>query len=68
MCVLPDANKRLQLKYFIIWARNYLFLKKKYVTSEGAVSLNMLYYQQLSNACFQGSFYANNDLSIVQFL
>ena len=35
-------NKRLQLKSFVIWVRNYLFLKD-YVTSEGAVSHNVLY-------------------------
>ena len=47
------------LKSFIIWVRNYLFLKN-YVTSEGAVSHNVLYYQQLSIARYQVSFYANN--------
>ena len=31
-------------------------------TSEGAVSHNVLYYQQLSVACSQVSFYANNYL------
>ena len=31
-----------------------------YVTSEGAVFHNVLYYQQLSIACYQVSFYANN--------
>ena len=38
---------------------NYFFLEN-YVTSEGAVSHNVLYYQQLSIACYQVSFYANN--------
>ena len=38
---------------------NY-FLLKNYVTSEGAVSHNVLYFQQLSIACYQVSFYANN--------
>ena len=33
-----------QLKSFIIWVRNYLFLKK-YVTPEGAVSHNVLYHR-----------------------
>ena len=37
---------------------NYFFLEN-YVTSEGDVSHNVLYYQQLSIACFQVSFYAN---------
>ena len=51
-------NKRLQLEYFIIWEGNYLFLKN-YVTSERALSHNVLYYmyQQLSIACYQVSFY-----------
>ena len=31
-------------------------LFQKYVTSERAVSHNVLYYQQLSNACYQVSF------------
>ena len=35
--------------------RNYLFLKN-YITSEGVVSHNVLYYQQLSNARYQVSF------------
>ena len=42
-----------------ILVRNYFFLKN-YVTSEGAVSHNVLYYQQLSIARYQVSFYANN--------
>ena len=40
------------MKYFIIFVRNYLFLKI-YATSEGAVSHNVLNYQQLSNARYQ---------------
>ena len=42
--------------------RNYLFLKN-YITSEGAVSHNNLYYEQISIARYQVSFYANNSLS-----
>ena len=42
-------------KYFIIWVRIYLFLKN-YVASEGVVTHNVLYYQQLSNARYQVSF------------
>ena len=38
---------------------NYFFLEN-YVTSEGAVSHNVLYYQQLSIARYQVRFYANN--------
>ena len=37
---------------------NYFFLKN-YITSEGAVSHNVLYYQQLSVAPYQVSFYSN---------
>ena len=49
---------------FNIWLRIYLFLKN-YITTEGAVSHNVLYhramanYQQLSTACYQVGFYAN---------
>ena len=52
-------NKRLQLKSFIIWMRNDLFLLKQ-LTSKEAISHNVLYYQQLSIARYQVSFYANN--------
>ena len=39
---------------------DYLFLKiYMYVTSEGLVSQNVLYYQQLSIACNQVIIYAN---------
>jgi hypothetical protein len=56
VCVLSDRNKRLLAKkYFIILVRNYLFLKI-YVTLEGGVSHNVLYYQQLLNAHCQVSF------------
>ena len=44
------------------------FFLKNYITSEGAVSYNVLYYQQLSIAGYQVSFSANNyfeQLSIV---
>ena len=43
-------------KLFIIWVRNYL---KNYITSEGAVSHNVLYYQQLSIAHYQVNLDAN---------
>ena len=42
-----------------ISVENYFFLEN-YVTSEGAVSHNVLYYQQLSIARYQVRFYANN--------
>ena len=39
--------------------KNYLFLEN-YVTSEGAVSHNVVYYQQLLITRNQVSFYAHN--------
>ena len=36
------------------------FFPKNYVTSEGAVSYNVLYYQQLPITCYQVRFNANN--------
>ena len=42
-----------------ILLENYFFLKN-YINSEGAASHNVLYYQQLSIACYQVSFYAYN--------
>ena len=62
-CVLSDA-----WFWDLIWGlelssnasvRNYFFLPN-YFTSEGAVSHNVLYYQQLSIAHYQVSFYSNN--------
>ena len=48
-----------------ILVRNYFFLKN-YFTSEGAVTHNVLYYQQLSIARYQVRFYANNCLDYYQ--
>ena len=42
-----------------ILVKNYFFLEN-YLTSEGAVSHNVLYYHQLSITCYQVRFYANN--------
>ena len=36
------------------------FFLKTYITSEGAVSHNVVYYQQLSIAHYQVGFYADN--------
>ena len=36
------------------------FFLKNYITLVGAVSHNVLYYQQLSGARYQVSFYANS--------
>ena len=57
---MPEKGLRPEKSFSdsIIWLRNYLFLKK-YVTSEGVVSHNVLGYQQLSVAHNQVSFYAN---------
>ena len=44
----------------------YYFFLKNYVTSEGVVSHNDLYYQQLSIARYQVSFYATVILSNYQ--
>ena len=43
----------------MIWVRTYLSLKN-YVTSEGAVSYDVLYYQQLSTTRYQVTFDAIN--------
>ena len=61
MCNFQLPNERLQLKSFIIWVRNYFFLKND-ITSEGAISRNALnyMYQQLSIARNQLSFCAKN--------
>ena len=42
-----------------ILVENY-FVLENYVTSEGAVSHDVLYYQQLPVTCYQVMFYANN--------
>ena len=43
----------------IKFVENYFFLEN-YVLSEGAVSHNVLNYQQFSIACYQVKFYVNN--------
>ena len=45
---------------------NYFFLKN-YVTSEGAVFHNVLYYKQLPIACYQVSFDDNNYFETIYF-
>ena len=62
-CVLPDARFR-DLKFYIRglkikFVENYFFLKN-YVTSEGTVSHNVLYYQPLPSTHNQERFYDNN--------
>ena len=49
--ILRSRNQiRMQITYFL----------ENYVTSEGAVSHNVLYYQSLSITHYQVRFYANN--------
>ena len=43
-----------------ILVENYFFLENYDTSLEGAVCHNVLYYQQLSIACYQVSFHANN--------
>ena len=59
LCAFTCLISRPQKSNYEVFVKNYFFLKN-YVTSEGAVSLNVLYYQQLSIAHYQLSFYANN--------
>ena len=44
----------------IISVQNYCFSFFNYVTSEGVVSHNVLFYQQLSIDCYAVRFYSNN--------
>ena len=54
--VLSDAWKSLQLKSFNKWVRSCLF-PENYIALEGAISHNVSYYQKLSIARYQVSFY-----------
>ena len=56
--MLFDLSRGLQFNSNIL-VRKKFFLKN-YVTSEGAVSHSVLYYQQLFIAHYQVSFYASN--------
>ena len=62
-CALSDAWFRdLKFKFWgleIKFVENYVFLEN-YVTSEGAVSHSVLYYQPLPITRYQVRFYANN--------
>ena len=49
-------RSRIQFKYFSEKLRNYFFLKN-YIPSEGAISHNVLLYQQLSVARYQVTFF-----------
>ena len=53
-----DLSRGLEFNSNIL-VRNHFFLKND-VTSEGAIPYNVLYYQQLSIARYQASFYAND--------
>ena len=59
VCFQMHNKKASGLMYCIFRGRNYLF-HKNCVNSEGAVSHNVLYYQQLSIVRYQVGFYANN--------
>ena len=54
LCAFKCLNSKPQLRSGIqlFLVSKYFFLKH-YITSEGAVSHNVLYYQQLSIACYQ---------------
>ena len=54
-----NTNSEVSKSNSNIIVENYFSLEN-YVISEGAFSHNVLYYQQLSIACYQVSFYANN--------
>ena len=44
----------------LLFERQLPLSKTNFITLEGAVFYNVLYYRQLSIACYQVSFYANN--------
>ena len=50
MCVLSDGLKGLQAWSLLLFEWEIASFSKNYVTSEGTVSHNVLYYQQLSIA------------------
>ena len=49
----PEGIRTYTLKY-----ETYTFLKN-YITSEGVVSHNVVHYQQLCDACYHVSLFAN---------
>ena len=53
-------NSRKYLKQAKLHGEENYFFLKNVLTSEGAVSFNVLYYQQLSLMLDRVSFYANN--------
>ena len=61
----PYLRSRIQFNSDIL-VRNCFFLKN-YFTSEGAVSHNVLYSQQLSIACYQVCFYAIETIILGNF-
>ena len=58
MLDFETSNSKLKVSKSNSW-KNYFFLEN-YVTSEGAVSHNVLYHQQLPITCYQVRFYADN--------
>ena len=59
---LKMHNKKLTAEVFYYWVRIIPLSQKLYDTSEGVVSRNVLFYQQLSIALYQVSFLAKNVL------
>ena len=59
-CVLSDAWFQ-DLRFRIIFVENYFFLENyMYITAEGAISHNVLYYRPLPITRYQVRFYVNN--------
>ena len=56
---IQDLSRGLKINSNTYFTDKYFFLKN-YLTSEGAVSHNVLYYQQLPIARYQEEIYANN--------
>ena len=58
-CLISTSKINSKSEVLIKFVENYFFLKK-YVTSEGAVSHNVLHYQPLPITRNKKGFYANN--------
>ena len=59
MLELDTSNSKFEVSNFK-FMENYFF-RKNYITSEGAVSHKVLYYQPLPITRYQVRFYENND-------
>ena len=58
-CLISRSKSEVSKSNSNILVENYFFLEN-FVTSEGAVSHNVLYYQPLPITHYQVRFYANN--------